>query len=132
MPLQGIIAGVRAVTSFTVKPYTVPPHLLIKVIRKYMTFGVADVPSDVIFIQKTPTWTPRPEAFHFGVFALTSTVTTMILNVFMALTEVFSDGLTSGFDQRCALHSGVAPSAAYQVFGSGSLARAHLSMSMIA
>ena len=130
MALQGIIAGVRAVTSFTVKPYTHPPHLLIKVIRKYMTFGVADVPSDVIFIQKTPTRTPRPEAFHFGVFALTTT--TVILNVFMVLTEVFSDGLTSGFDQRRTLHGGVAPSAAYQVFGGGSLARAHLGMSMIA
>ena len=129
MTLQGIIAGVRAVTSFTVKPYTGPPHLPIKVIRKYMTFGVADVPSDVIFIQKTPTWTPRPEAFHFGVFALTTT--TVILNVFMVLTEVFSDGLASGFDQRRTLHSGDAPSAAYQVFGSGSLARAHLGMSMI-
>ena len=131
MALQGIIAGVRAVTSFTVKPYTVPPHLPTKVIGKYMTFGVADMSSDVIFIQKTPTRTPRPEAFHFGVFALTTTAT-MILNVFMVLTEVFSDGLTSGFDQRRTLHSGVAPSAAYQFFGCGSLARAHLGMSMIA
>ena len=95
-----------------------------------MTFGVADMSSDVIFIQKTPTRTPRPEAFHLGVFGLTTT--TMILNIFMVLTEVFSDGLTSGFDQRRTLHSGVAPSAAYQVFGSGSLARVHLSMSMIA